>query len=109
MFTGADSPAATLIPGGTADVIMRVTNPNASAVQIYSVAANGQITADGGHPACTTTGVSFVPPAAPVGVSVAANSTQLVHLPGAASMSTAAMSACQGATFHVPVTLTVRQ
>ena len=97
------------MPGGTADVMLRVTNPNGAAVQIYSVTGNGPITADAGHSGCTTTGVSFTAPATPVGISLTANSTTLVHLPNAASMSTASLSACQGATFRIPVTVTVHQ
>lgn len=108
-FTAGDSPNATLVPGGAADVMLRMTNPNSAAVQLYSVVANGQITADAGHSGCTTTGVSFVAPATPVGITLAANSTTLVHLPGAASMNTASLSACQGASFRIPVTVTVHQ
>jgi len=108
-LTGSDSPSSTLVPGGSADVMLRVNNPNGTAVQIYSVTGNGPVTADAGHSGCTTTGVSFVPPAVPVGTSLAANSTTLVHLPNAASMSTASLSACQGATFSIPVTVTVHQ
>jgi hypothetical protein len=111
-LVGGDNPASALIPGGpAAEVILRVTNPNASAVQVYGVAGNGAITADSGHSACTTTGVSFTAPSSPISptVTVPANSTVLVRLPGAASMSTASLSACQGATFHIPVTLTARQ
>ena len=111
-FVGGDSPASALIPGGpAAEVILRVTNPNSASVQVYSVAGNGTITADSGHAACTTTGVTFTAPTSPISptVTVPANSTILVRLPGAASMSTASLSACQGATFHIPVTLTARQ
>ncbi len=108
-LTGADLPSSTLVPGGSAEVILRVSNPNGTAVQLYSVAANGPVTADAGHSGCTTSGVSFVAPATPVGTSLAANSTTLVHLPNAASMSTASLSACQGATFRIPVTVTVHQ
>jgi hypothetical protein len=110
-FAGGDLPSSTLIPGGTADVIVRVTNPNASAVQVYSVAANGAITADPAHAACTTTGVIFTAPSAPLTptVSVPASSSLLFHLASAATMSLASQSACQGATFQIPVTLTARQ
>jgi hypothetical protein len=107
-LVGGDVPTSRLYPGGpTADVILRVNNPNAFTVQVFSVAANGSITADGGHASCTTTGVTFTPPVnpsitLPVGSSV-------VHLSGAASMSTASVSGCQGATFSIPVTLTVHK
>jgi len=110
-FVGGDSPSATLIPGGTADVILRVNNPNAYSVQVYSVTGNGAITADTAHSGCTTTGVTFIAPAVPVTptATVPATSAVLVHLTGAARMSSASLSACQGATFHIPVTLAVRK
>ena len=111
-LVGGDDPASALLPGGpAAEVILRVTNPNASAVQVYGVAANGTITADSGHSGCTTTGVTFTAPSSPISptVTVPANSTVLVRLAGAASMSTSSLSACQGATFHIPLTLTARQ
>jgi hypothetical protein len=104
-----DTPSSALLPGGpAADVILRVHNPNSVSVQVYSVTGNGPVTADSGHSGCTTTGVTFTPPAAPVTptVTVPGGSTILVHLPGAATMSTAAQASCQGATFHIPVTLT---
>jgi len=110
-FTGGDQPTSTLIPGGTADVIVRVTNPNPAPVQVFSVTSNGSITADSGHSACTTTGVTFTAPSSPLSpaVQVSASSTSLFHLVGAASMDLTSVSACQGATFEIPVTLTARQ
>lgn len=106
-----DTPASALIPGGTADVVLRVTNPNPYPVQVYSVTGNGSVTADTAHPACTITGVTFAGSLIPLSpaVSIAPNSTALVTLPGAASMDATSQSACQGATFHLPVTLAVRK
>lgn len=106
-----DTPASTLVPGGTADVVLRVTNPNPYSVQVYSVTGNGTVTADTAHPACTTTGVTFAGSPGPLSpaVSIAANSSALVTLPGAAGMNATSQSACQGATFHLPVTLAVRK
>lgn len=106
-----DTPASTLIPGGTADVVLRVTNPNPYPVQVYSVTSNGTATADDAHPSCTTTGVTFAGAPGPLSlaVSIALNSSTLVTLPGAASMDATSQSACQGATFHLPVTLAVRK
>ena len=106
-----DTPASTLVPGGTADVVLRVTNPNPYSVQVYSVTNNGTATADNAHPSCTTTGVTFASTPSPLSpaVSIAANSSTLVTLPGAASMDATSQSVCQGATFHLPVTLAVRK
>jgi hypothetical protein len=110
-LVAGDSPSTTLVPGGSADVIVRASNPNAFAVQVYSFTANGSATADASHAACTTTGVAFNAPAAPLtpAVSIPANSSVLITLPGAATMSTASQSSCQGALFHLPVTMAVRK
>jgi len=110
-FTGGDQPATTLIPGGTADVIVRVTNPNPAPVQVFSVEGNGAITADSAHSGCTTTGVAFTAPSSPLNpaVTVPAGSSLLFSLPGAAGMDLTSQSGCQGATFQIPVTLTARQ
>lgn len=110
LVTG-DSPQGTLVPGGTADVAVRAFNPNGFAVQVYAISGNGAATADANHPGCTTTGVTFVEPAAPLtpAVSIPANTSVLITLPGAAAMSTASSSGCQGATFSLPVTLEARK
>jgi hypothetical protein len=105
-FVGGDAPSTTLYPGGpAADVILRVNNPNAFSVRLYSVSGNGSITADAGHSGCTTPGVTFNPPSNP-NITIPVG-TSLVHLSGAASMSTASLNACQGATFSIPVSITV--
>ncbi len=104
-FVGGDAPSAKLYPGGpAADVILRVNNPNSFSVQLFSVSANGAITADASHLGCTTTGVTFTPPSNP-NVTIPAGSS-LVHLSGAATMSTASLNACQRATFSIPVSIT---
>jgi len=110
-FVSGDAPATALVPGGTADVTVRATNPNSFAVQVYSVAANGNATADASHPLCSTTGVTFNSPASPLApaVTIPASSSVLITLPGAASMSAASQSACQGSVFHLPVTMAVRK
>ncbi|MFE4198682.1 hypothetical protein ACFRJ9_22770 [Paenarthrobacter sp. NPDC056912] len=103
-----DTPQNSLIPGGTADVVLRASNPNPYVVTVIGVAANGAVTADAGHAGCTTTGVTFTP-LLPQPVTIQPNSSVLFTFPGAASMSTASLSACQGAQFRVPVTLEVRK
>lgn len=105
------NPASVLIPGGTADVVLQVTNPNPYPVQVYSVTPNGPATADASHPGCATTGVTFAGTGAPMAppVSIAANTTELLTLSGAAAMDQTSQSQCQGATFHLPVTMVVRK
>jgi hypothetical protein len=107
----AGTPTTPLLPGSTGDVALAVTNPNSFPVTLVSIAANGTISADGGHPGCTATGVTFTAPTgSPLPVTILANSTnQLVDLPGAASMSTASSAGCQGATFSIPVTIVVHK
>ncbi len=107
-LTGGDAPGSSLLPGApAADVILRMANPNAFPVHVASIASAGPITADTGHPGCTTTGVTFTPPANPA-ITVPANATLLVDLPAAASMDTSASPGCQGATFRIPVTAGAR-
>ncbi|UUL77430.1 hypothetical protein NG819_08195 [Pseudarthrobacter sp. Fe7] len=110
-LVASDNLKTLLIPGGSADVVLRLTNPNPYPVQVYSVTANGPATADATHPACTTTGVSFRGTAAPLSPAtyVSANSSALITLPGAAAMDTTSLAACQGATFSLPVTAEVRK
>ena len=109
-LVAGDNPGTALIPGGSADVVLRLTNPNPYPVQVYSVTANGSAAADAAHPACTTTGVRFTgaSPLSPA-TYVGANSSALITLPGAATMDTSSLAACQGATFSVPVTAEVRK
>ncbi len=109
------SPSSTLLPGGTADLLLNVTNPNAVAVTITSVAQGGGVTVSGGSgcssdPAWpTTTGSSGVSIVTTTGlsISVPAGSSATVHVAGAASMTSGSASGCQGAAFQIPVTVTV--
>ena len=103
------SPSTPLLPGGSGDVTLKVTNPNGFAVTLVSVVGTGgAITADSGHPGCTTTGVTFANQTG-LSTNIPADSTTAIDLPGAASISTASSAGCQGATFSIPVTITVQQ
>jgi len=107
-FVGGDTPSSALSPGGpVADVILRATNPNAFSVMVDSITGGGPITADPGHAGCTTTGVTFTAPVSP-DITLPPGST-LLHLAGAAAMDATSLPACQGATFHIPVTLVVHR
>ena len=99
------STAATLYPGATGDVQIRISNPNPYPVRVTSVAGNGAITADSGHPGCVTTGVSFTNQNG-LTLDVPANGTADRTFTGAAGMSNASDNGCQGATFTIPVSLT---
>jgi hypothetical protein len=71
---------------------------------VTAITGNGTITADGGHPGCVATGVSFANQAG-LTIDVAANDSTQTTLSGAASMSNASDNGCQGAVFTVPVAL----
>lgn len=100
-----------LVPGGTADVVVKVTNSNPYPVQLYSVASAGAATADSSHPRCVMTGITFQNPSVPLSpaVTIDANSTQTVVLPGSVSMAMTSDAGCQGALFNLPLTLEVRK
>jgi hypothetical protein len=102
------SPTSTLLPGSTADLLVQVQNPSSFTLKIVGIAQNGTATPGGGN-GCTSSndGVS-VPTQTGLSMSLAPG-TQVVHFAGAAAMSTSSASGCQGATFDVPVTLTVQE
>jgi hypothetical protein len=99
------STVAQLYPGGTGDVKVKVTNPNLFAVTITSVAGAGTITSDHGAACDAATGVTYTDQTG-LSQAVGAGATVTFTLPGAAAMSGAASSSCQGAVFAIPVTLT---
>jgi hypothetical protein len=107
----AGSASTPLYPGGTGDVSLEVNNPNSYAVTLVGVAlkVGGSITPDAGHSACTTTGVSFTHQTG-LSIPIPAGATNYqIHLSGAASMGSSSLSGCQGATFSIPVTITVEK
>jgi hypothetical protein len=101
----AGTPDSPLLPGGPAgDVTLEVNNPNDAAVTLVSVVGDGTITASGG---CTTPDVTFANQTG-LQINIPANTTNyLVDLPGAASLIASSPNDCQGATFSIPVTITV--
>jgi P pilus assembly chaperone PapD len=100
------TPSTMLYPGGNGDVALQVTNPNSFAVTLVSVTGSGTITGSGGCSPGST--VTFTTQTG-LSVPIAASSTTQVHLANAAAMTTAAPSACQGATFTIPVTIVVQK
>ena len=108
------TPTSLLVPGGSADVVFSVTNPNSFPVSLATVTlkSGGTITPDGSHAGCTTTDskpvITLSVPAADLPVTMPANSTTPVDLAGAATMDIAATSNCQGASFTVPVVISVQ-
>jgi hypothetical protein len=103
----AGSPSTPLYPGGTGDVSLEVNNPNSYAVTLVTVTGSGSITPDSGHTGCTTTGVTFTNQSG-LHASIPASATNYqIRLAGAVSMGSSSSNGCQGATFSVPVTITV--
>ncbi len=98
------STVAQLYPGGTGDVKVKVTNPNPFAVTVTSVSGAGTITSDKGAACNASTGVTYTDQTG-LTQAVGAGATVTFTLTGAAAMSNAASSSCQGAVFTIPVTL----
>jgi hypothetical protein len=110
----AGTPTSPLLPGGAGDVVFKVTNPNNYPVALVSVTlkSGGTITPDSGHAGCSTTDsnpvVTVSVPAPDLPATIPANTTTQVDLAGAASMDVAATTDCQGASFSVPIVITVQ-
>jgi hypothetical protein len=97
---------STLYPGGAADAILKIHNPNGYPVQVVAITATGSPHAGNG---CSPTGVGFVAPTSFTAAqfSLPANQSTVLHLAGAMTMDTTSASTCQGQTFSLPVTVTV--
>jgi hypothetical protein len=105
-------PTGDLVPGGRSDILLTVTNPNASSVRVGALVlqtaqGTGGFAVDPGHAGCglsalgyaaqTNGGVGWTVPAR--GGSV--DGTLAIRLPNALSMSLDAANACQGARITV--------
>jgi hypothetical protein len=99
------STTAQLYPGGTGDLVVKVTNPNSFAVTVTAVNGAGTITSDKGAACNTATGVTFTNTTG-LSQSVGAGATVTFSVAGKVAMSNASDNSCQGAIFTVPVTLT---
>ena len=99
------STTAQLYPGGTGDLVVKVTNPNSFGVTVTSVTGSGTITSDKGAACNAATGVTFTN-ATGLSQAVAGGATTTFSLVGKVAMSNASDNTCQGAIFTVPVTLT---
>jgi hypothetical protein len=116
-----------LFPGGTGTLALKVTNPNPFAVTVVGVAQDGPVTvttSSGGGTGCTsdtgtwpalvpgTSGVSVASTATVASglrLSVAAgpSKTTTLTVVNGATMRSNSNTTCQGATFHIPVVVTV--
>jgi hypothetical protein len=95
-----------LSPGGTAELLIRLDNPNTHPVTITGISGSGEVLVPD-RAACNTSGVS-VPTRNDLSITVDTGFGVVVSIPHGSAMSLASDSGCQGATFQIPVTLTVR-
>jgi hypothetical protein len=100
----AASTTSLLYPTGSADVKVKINNPNTYNVLVTAINnATGSILS--GDATCdTSNGVSYTNQSGTW--TVPASGTLTVTLTNAASMSNASVNACQGKTFTIPVALT---
>lgn len=105
-----------LFPDGQGTLVLSLTNPNAFAVTVVGVVQDGPVTVTGGGAGCKsgtvgtpgTSGVAVAPVVANgLNLSVAAGSSVTVTVATGATMSTTSNTTCQGASFEIPVTVTV--
>jgi hypothetical protein len=98
------STAATLYPGATGDVLVRISNPNPYPVIVTDVAGSGVIDSDTTAACDAATGVTFSDQTG-LNVAVPAGGATTVTLSGSAQMDNSSHNTCQGAVFTIPVTL----
>lgn len=95
-----------LYPGGTTNMTVTVTNQNDFPIQITSVSpGDGKVTADSAHrnAGCRTPGVAIVDDVLKVTWTVPKNTIGVFTVPDGLTMNNSSDSACQGATFTIPV------
>ncbi|MEP6478899.1 MAG: hypothetical protein ABJB03_05875 [Rhodoglobus sp.] len=106
------TPTAALYPGGQANVVLTLSNPNSTVVHVTSLTLNtaqgtGGFAVDAGHASCVVSTLSFAAQTnSGAGWNVPAkvggtDGTLAATLVNALSMGLAAGNACQGATFTV--------
>lgn len=100
-----------LYPGGSGDLKLTLDNPNSYPVIIVGISGNGTVTGSGGIGTCSTTGVT-VNAKTGLTLSVASdpappNNPVTYVIANGVSMNGTSDSGCQGATFQVPVLVTV--
>ena len=106
---GRSDDSKPLYPGGTTNLSVTVTNQNDFPVKITSVSpGSGDVTADSGHRegGCRTTGVVVAADVLAVAWEVPKNTIGVFTVPDGLKMTNSSDSACQGATFTIPVRAT---
>jgi hypothetical protein len=101
----AASTTSLLYPTGSADVKVKINNPNTYNVLVTAINNSGTGSIVSGDATCdTSNGVSYTNQSGTW--TVPASGTLTVTLTNAASMSNASVNACQGKTFTIPVAVT---
>jgi hypothetical protein len=108
VLAATGTPTSKLIPGGSADLTVTLDNPNSYPVSIVSITQNGSVNPVGGIGSCSNTGVT-VPTQTGLNIAVASGSSVNVDIPNGASMDATSDSGCQGASFQIPVNITVQK
>lgn len=107
----ADTPRSTLVPGGSADLLLKVNNPNSYNVTLVGIApkAGGSVTPIPAGSGCTgsTSGVTLTA-LAPMAITLGPG-PNTIHISNGAAMSTASVTGCQGVAFAIDVTITVQK
>jgi hypothetical protein len=98
------STVATLYPGATGDVLLRISNPNPYPVTVTDVDGAGVIDSDTTAACDAATGVTFTDQSG-LSVNVPAAGASTVTLTGSVAMDNSSHTTCQGAVFTIPVTL----
>ena len=122
VLAATGTPTSDLYPGDTgADLTLTLTNPNSYSLTIVGIAQDGLVTVVGGSgctsdtgtwPSPVTLGNSGVTVPTQTGLNVPVPlgpGNVIVHVPGGASMTTSSNGGCQGASFQIPVTITVQK
>jgi hypothetical protein len=110
-LTARPRPDKPLFPGARTDLTVTVENPNPFPVVVTAVhAGSGPVTVDAAHrtAGCITTGVSPTRGLSATSLPVGARSSASFLLLDAIQMTNDSDSACQGATFTVPLTASGR-
>jgi len=100
LVTATGTVTNSLIPGGKGDVTLTVDNTNDFPVTLVKVDANGT--------PGNSCGVTLIPQDS-LDHTIGANGDASVTLANAASMDVSSATSCQGATFSIPVTITVQK
>jgi hypothetical protein len=108
-LTGRSDDSTPLYPGGTSDLTVTVTNQNDFPIKVTSISPGaGAVTADAAHRdgGCRSTGVVVAQDVLTVSWEVPKNTIGVFTVAGGLRMTNSSDSACQGATFTIPVRAT---